>query len=87
MLDKIKKELRITNSEFNEEITDLINACIADLEDVNVKATKTDPLIIRAVAIYCKAHFGFDNSDRDSFLASYEALKTHLSLSQKYQGE
>lgn len=84
MLEKIKKALRISNDIFNDEIQDLIDSALTDLELSGVVSfTETDPLIIRAVTIYCKAHFGFnDNSER--FQQSYDLLKTHLSLSGDY---
>ncbi len=36
MLDKVKLALRISGSAFDEEVTDLINAAIADLRLVGI---------------------------------------------------
>jgi len=99
LLDEVKTQLRITTTEFDSEITDLINAAKADLyysgllkvdvsEEVFLQGTlpaEIDvPLIKRAVILYCKAHFGYDNPEADRFQQSYEMLKNHLSLSADY---
>lgn len=85
MLEKIKKSLRITHTSLDDEIRDLINAALADLRISGVvNLLETDPLIIRAVTVYCKANFGLDNPNSEKYQASYESLKNHLSLSGEY---
>jgi len=84
MLEKIKKSLRISNNAFDDEISDLIDSALIDLKISGVvKQDETDPLIIRAVTIYCKAHFGY-NENSEKFQNSYDLLKTHLVLSGDY---
>jgi uncharacterized phage protein (predicted DNA packaging) len=84
MLEKIKKSLRVSD-DFEDEILDLICACKEDLKLSGIKRTSdTDPLIIRAVTLYCKVHFGYDNPEAERFQKSYDMLKTHLSLSSEY---
>lgn len=84
MLENIKKSLRITNSAFDSEIQDLIDSALTDLKISGVvNQVETDPLIIRAVTIYCKAHFGY-NDNSEKFQNSYDLLKTHLVLSGDY---
>ena len=39
--------------------------------------------IIRAITLYCKAEFGFNNA-AEQFRKSYDALKMRLSLSAEY---
>jgi hypothetical protein len=39
------------------------------------------PLIKRAITVYAKAHFGYNNPDSEKFVASYNGLKIHLALS------
>ena len=71
----------------DREIQDLIDAAKADLQLSGVHASKlvdTDPLIKRAVVVYCKAHFGWDNPEADRFAKSYDMLKQHLTLSTEY---
>lgn len=85
LIDEVKPQLRITTTEFDSEITDLINACKADLQQSGLyEVDETDALIKRAIILYCKANFGYDNPDADRFQQSYEMLKNHLSLSADY---
>lgn len=90
MLDKVKLSLRITSNYFDNEITDLIESARQDLvlSGVSSKLAKEqhniDPLIERAIILYCKANFGYDNSDADRLNHSYEMLKQHLSMAGDY---
>ena len=81
--EHVKTALRITNTAYDEnEIVPLIKAAFDDLTISGVNFTlvdTTDPLIERAVVLYCKANFGFDDS-LDKFLKDYNALKIHLAL-------
>ena len=83
MLEKIKLSLRINNDGYDEEISDLINACKQDLKISGIHPSliqDTDPLIIRAITLYVKAYFGYDNADADKFKNSYDLLKQHLAF-------
>ena len=108
MLDDVKAILRISNSAYDAEINDLIEAAKLDLKlsGVNVNKTVTetytpepteenpepepvdvevmDPLIKRAIIVYVKANFGWNNPDAENFQQSFWMLKAHLSLSQEY---
>ena len=88
LIDDVKDALRISGNDLNTEVTDLINAAQADLKLAGVLSAKamstTDSLIKRAVVVYCKAHFGFDNAEAERFLNSFDMLKRHLLLSQEY---
>jgi hypothetical protein len=80
MLQFIKLNLRITSTAFDDEITALIEACKADLSVSGVGAiNEADPLIQRAVTLYCKANFGY-SEDSEKFQKSYEFLKVSLCL-------
>lgn len=88
LLDDVKLALRITSSAFDNEIEGLIEAAKADLRlsgvsDAKVK-DENDPLISRAIVVYCKAHFGYDNPEAERFQQSYDMLKAHLTLSAEY---
>ena len=79
----IRQRLRLTTDDFDNEITDLINAARADL--VEEKANdETDPLILKAVETYVKAEFGLDNDDAERYRASYKEQRNGLTLSDKY---
>lgn len=86
LLDKVRNYLRENEGYSDEEIQDLIDAAKADLQLSDVHPTKiieTDPLIKRAITLYCKAHFGYDDQS-EKFQKSYDSLKTHLTLSIEY---
>ena len=88
MLEAVKTSLRVNGTDLDVEITDLIEAAKADLMLSGVikeKIVETDPLIKRAVIIYCKAHFGYEDVKMsERFEQSYISLKQHLTLSQEY---
>lgn len=87
LLDDVKTALRVSGTALDTEIQDLIDAAKADLQLSGVHADKIidpDPLIKRAVIVYCKAHFGWDNPEADRFAKSYDMLKQHLTLSTEY---
>lgn len=79
MLERVKLALRVTTDAFNDEISDLIDAALADLGVVGVNAGNkaADPLIIRAVITYCKANFG-EADEYDRLKASYDEQKAQL---------
>lgn len=91
MLDKVKLALRISGSAFDDEVTDLINAAIADLRLVGIIVPENagspeatgDPLISRAIVLYAKAEFGF-NDDAEKYRKAYDYLKCALSLAGDY---
>lgn len=86
LTEKMRAALRIssTSEKITEEINDCIAACKADMKNDGVKVIKeTDGLIIRAIKLYCKAEFGFNNA-AEQFRKSYDALKMRLSLSEEY---
>ena len=85
MLDKVKLALRISGTVFDLEIQDLIDAAKLDLQISGVvKVDEEDALIQRAIIVYCKANFGYDNNEAERFQKSYDMLKQHLSLAGDY---
>ena len=93
MLEDIKPQLRISSSQtaFDLEIQELIDSARQDLILSGVAVDRanddTDPLIRRAISVYVKAHFGWDNPDADRLEQSFFMLKSHLTLSQEYTQE
>lgn len=64
------------SSDFDVEIQLLIDAAFADLTRVGIVPSLLDaenpaPLVKQAVALYAKAHFGYDNSERPQFVEAY----------------
>lgn len=102
MLDKVKLALRLSGTALDGEVSDLINAAIADLRLVGINipaeagsSSKTlgDPLLDRAVVLYAKAEFGFnDDAERyrnaaERYRNAYDYLKCALSLTADYTEE
>lgn len=86
MLDEVKQALRIKSSTFDDELVQLIEASKMDLLISGVKRPDdSDPLIKRAIIIYCQANFGA-SSEAERYQCSYEMLKSHLALCGDYNG-
>ena len=89
IVDDIKTTLRISNTAYDTEIVDLISAARSDLMLSGILESKAndnaDPLIRRAITVYVKANFGWNNPDAERLQQSYDMLKMHLSLSQEYK--
>lgn len=88
MLEEVKNALRVSGNDLEPEILNLIDAAKADLQLSGVhqdKIKSTDPLIKRAIIVYVKAHFGYDDPKiTERFEQSYTSLKQHLTLSAEY---
>ena len=87
MLDKVKLALRISGNALNEEVSDLINAAIADLRLVGISVpevrssdTTGDPILDRAIILYAKSEDNF-GGEGDQYRKAYDYLKCALSLS------
>lgn len=90
LLDDVKQALRLSNTAMDDEVLDLIESAKAELKNIGINIAKVvdmemDPLIKRAITLYCKANFGYDNSDAERFAECYKMLKIHLALSADYQ--
>lgn len=66
---------------FNAKKSDGFNPQLVVCDEKVIK--ETDELIIRAITLYCKAEFGFNNN-AEQFRKSYDALKMRLALSVEY---
>lgn len=88
MLEKVKLALRIKADAYDSELADLIAAAKADLALSGILQAKIDEeidsLILRAVTLYAKSHFGLFNADSEKYQRAYDSLKTHLCLSSEY---
>lgn len=85
ILDDMKILLRISNTAFDAEITDLIASAEADLAISGIyNVDNTDVLTKRAISTYVKANFGWDNLDAERLMGAYDLLKNHMTLSLDY---
>lgn len=90
MLDKVKLSLRIKTNKLDIDITDLIEEAKGDLKRVGIPEqiiNKDDPLISRAIKLYCKANFGLENKDAEKYQKAYEMVRDELSLCGDYNVE
>ncbi len=89
-LSDVKTYLRIdaTDTAFDVEVQDMINAAQTDLIEVGVNPdvfNSGDPLLRKAITTYCKANFGYDADNAPAFASSYEKLKIFLMNCADYQ--
>lgn len=72
-LDEVKVALRVTSDAFDGEVGSLVAAAERDMRRVGVPEglIASDPLAKMATVLYCKANFGYDNSEAARFMQSY----------------
>lgn len=91
LIESAKFEMKNLNINIEKTITIIENQTpepteeVPNPEPILIEVEAMDPLIKRAITLYCKGHFGYDNPDAERFIASYEKLRDHLSLSTDYQ--
>lgn len=86
ILNKVKTSLRISHTALDDDLADIVSACLKDLEVCGVQATNTaDPLILNAVKLYCRAEFTDDTGKAAEYMARYNALKSCLMMAEGYR--
>ena len=82
-----RKWLRISTTSQDEEISQVVDACLIDLSMGGVAVvSESDPVIQQAVQLYLKAQFGYD-AKAQQFDMAYEHLKAALALCGDYNHE
>lgn len=91
LIEDVKSACRISTDDpgIVQEIEDLIHTAMLDLEITGVDAAKINvmpinPLVKRAITLYAKANFGFDNPDAEKLQRNYEMLRDKLSVDVDY---
>lgn len=89
LLDTVKKTLRVSHNKLDDaEIVPLIEAAKKELTIAGViTVDEADPMIVRAVTAYAKAHFGYDNPEAERFERVFNSLKSTLSQVGEYNTE
>lgn len=84
ILEAVRKACRITVDAYDDELTELIDAAIADLGIAGIThdCGVDDPLLRRAVVTYCKLPFAGDEYDR--LKKSYDEQKAQLQVATDY---
>lgn len=79
--------LRIATKSRDDEIRQVIDACLIDLSIGGVAVIDTeDPAIQQAIKLYLKSQFGYD-LNAEKFGKAYEHLKAALALCGDYNTE
>lgn len=88
LIDDAKDVLRESGADSTTEIQDLIDFAKADIKLIGIneaKIVETDMMIKRAINLYCKANFSYEDPKiAERFQEQYESLKIHLALSTEY---
>lgn len=90
LLDDVKIACRVTSTAYNTELSDLIQAALADLgiTDINPEllVETPGPLIKQAILTYCRMNFGeVEDGKYDRLKASYDEQKSQLLISREYR--
>lgn len=82
---KIKQALRISHSVLDDDIAADVDACLADLSVCGVVLPQeSDPLIYKAIKLYCLAGYTDDTDKAAAYLDRYEKLKACLMMAEGY---
>lgn len=88
LLNKVKTNLRISHNVLDDDLSDTIEACLADLAVCGVVVPQpNDPLILNAVKLFCKASYTDDTDKAAAYQARYDALKSCLMMADGYVAE
>lgn len=83
MFDKVKKALRLTTDELDDEIKLAVNTSVRELERVGINTANPDELITTAAILYAWFYFNF-RDDGEKYKKAFEALRDSLSVSADY---
>lgn len=91
-LTKIRRAVRRnTSTDVDAELTDIIEECRLDLQQIGVTETKatdeTDSLILGAVRCFARWKFGLSNEDAEANREDYMTLRDELRRKAAYTEE
>ena len=87
LVTEARSWLRISTESRDDEIKQVMEACLIDLSNGGVVVIDPDDSAIKqAMKLYLKSQFGYDNN-ADKFGRAYEYLKYSLALSGDYNTE
>ena len=86
LLQKCKNALGVTDSEYDDELSDLIDAAKADLgiAGVTKNTVETDPLIRRAIMTYVSMEFNIAAPEHQALVDRYNVQKAQLQSATGY---
>ncbi len=84
LIPDVKLALRIKSTAYDAEILQLIDTSLSDLRASGVEVLDlSDPLVKRAVILYCKGSFGYDVAPH--YKQDYENMKRLMTLAGEYK--
>ena len=84
---KVKTDRRISHNALDDDIGDMIDACLRDLEVCGIPApTEDDPLILNAIKLYVRINYTSDTKDAAAYQERYDAMKACLMMAGNYGG-
>ena len=87
MVTEARGWLRLSTQSRDDEIKQVMEACLIDLSNGGVVVIDPDdPAVKQALKLFLKSQFGYDN-DAERFGKAYEFLKASLALSGDYNTE
>lgn len=87
MLNKVKLALGVATTEYDSELTSLIEAAKLDLGIAGILLQNTlDAIVERAIITYCKLNFlGLSDGEYDRLKKSYDEQKMQLRTNSAYK--
>ena len=88
VVEKVKTDLRIRHAELDEDISDSIDSCLADMGLCGISADDDNALdrnIINAVKLWCRARYTRDVEEAKLYDQRYNAVKSTLMTAQSYR--
>lgn len=89
-IDLIRKTIRVTTTNFDDEISMHINSALKELELVGIQTNKLDmenldPVVQEAIVLYVKAHFSRTlPEEHEGLMKAYEGAKSRLRIATGY---
>jgi hypothetical protein len=88
IIQKIKTDLRIRHAELDEDISDSIDSCVADLSLCGVSVDDDrvlDRNIVNAIKLWCRSRYTHDIEEAKLYEQRYNSVKSTLMSSKGYR--
>lgn len=86
-MKEARMAVRLSNSEFDRELQDLLDTAVRDLENVGIAEQEDDRLYDQALRMYLKGHFEPSAPEAATCREIYKDIKETLKLSDDYREE
>lgn len=87
-IERVKTDLRIRHTALDGDLSDTIDACLADLRVCGIRCPcEADPLILNAVKLWCRSSYTDDTDKAAAYMTRYNSMKATLQVSAGYGGD